>query len=144
MCCLSQATWLSRYIKNIIDNFIFLHCRWKASNQTHVYINTDSYLWYITYHPQKLNIHEQKLLIITLDNLRGYHFYHWRLKIRLFVHFSLLVILKYWLENIKPIYMQNDFWMVLGTLNNEKIEIKMNIRESHNDGSTQKQINSLP
>ena len=26
----------------------------------------------------------------------------------------------------------------------EKMEIKMNIRESHNDGSTQKQINSLP
>ena len=60
MCCLSQATWLSRYIKNIIDNFIFLHCRWKASNQTHVYINTDSYLWYITYHPQKLNIRARK------------------------------------------------------------------------------------
>ena len=91
MCCLSQATWLSRYIKNIIDNFIFLHCRWKASNQTHVYINTDSYLWYITSHPQKLNIHEQKLLIITLDNLEGYHIYHWRLKIRLFVHFYFVV-----------------------------------------------------
>ena len=83
MCCLSQATWLSRYIKNIIDNFIFLHCRWKASNQTHVYINTDSYLWYITYHPQKLNIHEQKLLIIILDNLKGHHFCHSKLKINI-------------------------------------------------------------
>ena len=75
MCCLSQATWLSRNIKNIIDNFIFLHCRWKASNQTHVYINTDSYLWYITYHPQKLNIHEQKILIKHSDHSKENYCY---------------------------------------------------------------------